>query len=298
MAYLKAYYPLEFYTVILGSPKDENYLDYLSELGRRGYSIINPSINKSTTSYEIDGDNILFPLNNIKSINVQVASKIMEERNKGLFADFFDFVSRTYGYKITRDQILNLIDAGAFDEFKESRSTLRNSIDVAMQYADLVYSPDGDNSLSLSMAKPMPIIAPDNPIDNLDREYEAIGTMLSDNPLRYKKDIYEQNHALTIRQVLDLMEDNKTRNKVISTIGIIRKKKTITTKAKEQMAFVGIFDETSQLEVVFFPKTYKEYGQYTKKNMIVLLEGYIDNNRNENNFIINKVTLLEDVDNG
>ena len=294
MAYLKAYYPLEFYTTILGSSKDESFLDYVEEIKRMNYSVINPSINKSTTSYKICDNGILFPLNGIKSINLQMANKIIEERNNQPFEDFFNFVSRMYKHKISKEQITNLIDSGAFDEFNLSRFTLRGSIDIALQYADLT----ADSSFGFEIEKPSPKMIKDDPIENLDLEYEAIGIMLSDNPLRYKKDIYEKYHALTIKQVLELLESNKNKNKIISTIGIIRKKKTITTKSKEQMAFVTIFDETSKLEVVFFPRTYKEYMNLTKKNMIVMLEGYIDNNRNENNFIINKVTLLEDEDNG
>ena len=297
MAYLKAYYPLEFYSIILkssSSTNDTKFNEYISEMKKRNIMIVSPNINRSSFDFEICDEGILFPLNAIRGINILTSEKIVEERKNGDFSDFFDFVGRMFIHKINESQISRLIDAGAFDELHPSRTSLRNSIQIALQYAELAYDENGQLSLSLGLEKPALVESKDDPIDNLDKEYEAIGIMLSDNPLRYKKEIIERENIYTIEQALLLEEENY--RKTFKVAGIVRNKKVINTKAGSPMAFVKIFDETSEMEVIFFPMVYKDAIRITDKNNIIAISGHFEDNKGEKSFIGESVSLLEEID--
>ena len=61
-------------------------------------------------------------------------------------------------------------------------------------------------------------------------------------------------------------------NKQVRTMGIIKKIKEIETKQKEKMAFIELGDDTSNIEVVFFPKMYQE-SKPLKNGMILMVGG-------------------------
>lgn len=296
MAYLKYYYPLEFYVAILAtasSTSDSKFSDYVAEIRRRKLNVYKPDINKSTTEFEIIEDGLLFPLSGISGINIQFAKNIVEERNQnGIYKDYFDFVVRMHPYRISREQINNLIDGGAFDNFYPSRASLRETALSALQFAELNYSKNGQMSLDSSLVdKPIIFEVMDDPIDNLEKEYEALGIMLSDNPLRYKKDLLLKYH------VVDLLSIRERKDHV-NIAGIIRNKKVITVrKNNKNMAFITVFDEVSEIEVVIFSDLYEKCLTLLEKNNIVLVSGRYEEKEGKPSFIADRLNLLEGEEN-
>ena len=87
-----------------------------------------PSVNKSSSLYEIEQNCLRFPLQGIKGIGSAVSTQILKEREKrGEFKDFFDFTARMCGNKIGKKTIELLIWAGALDEFHMNRTSLSAS---------------------------------------------------------------------------------------------------------------------------------------------------------------------------
>ena len=205
MAYLKAKYPLEFYSAILqtsSTTSDTKFSLYVSEMKKRNLKILGPNVNASTYRFEIVDDGLLFPLTGIHGINEQLTLNIMKERQNGIFKDFFDFIIRMTQYKISDTQIHNLIDAGAMDIFSASRESMRMSVRKGMQYSILITDTNGQLNLGIPLHDyPKLIEQHDDPIENLNKEYTAIGIMLSDSPLAYKKDLIESAGA-DITQIL------------------------------------------------------------------------------------------------
>ena len=290
MAYLKAYYPLEFYAAILetsSSANDSKFNEYISEMKKRNISIISPNINKSMKEFTVLDDGLLFPINAIHGVNELLANKIIDERNNGEFKDFFDFVKRMYQQKISEKEITALIDAGCFDTITPSRASLRASIKSALQYAELTNKEDGQLDIGFSdFIKPYLVEDYDDPIENLDREYETLGIMLSNNPLHYKADILRSKNVIAIS---DAKESNKAK-----IAGLIRGVKTISTKKGATMAFVKLVDETDEIELTVFSDLYVSSIANLEKDKLIIAEINREK-RNENvDYIANTISPLEE----
>lgn len=292
MAYLKAHYPLEFYTAIMqtaSSTSDNKFAEYVSEMKARNIPLYLPDVNHSERTFIIYNDGLLYPLGEIRGVNYQLVDKIIEERNVGgEFNGFFNFINRMYPYRISESNLQHLIYAGVFDSFNKSRASLLASINKGLQYAELNSNESGQMALDASLV-PTPdlTIVKDNPIDNLDKEYEALGIMISDNPLTYKKDLYDKYHIPTLNEA----KESKGNIKIL---GIVKTIKTISTKKGTPMAFIKLFDQSAEFEVTFFSDLYSDNLQIIKKNNILLIEGSNKVNKGETSFIASKVELVED----
>ncbi len=289
MAYLKANYPLEFYTAIFetsSSANDTKFNEYINELKSRGMKIELPSINESTNHFVIKNSSLVFPLTAISGINDTLVRSIMEARNDKPFNDFFDFVTRMFAYKISETQINKLIDAGAFDEFSPSRESLRLSVLAALKYAETFSNEEGQIILDLPhFAAPMLMQGYDDPLENLQKEYEVLHVMLSGHPLEYKTDLLRTNNVVPITELSDNEEAN--------IAGIVMMKKIIKTKKGTQMAYIKILDQTGDIEVTVFPKTFDESYSLLDKNKIIVINGKKEGDE-ESGFIANKISKLED----
>ncbi len=291
MAWLKVHYPLEFYASLLSNSdahSDSKFSEYVSEMKYLGIKMCSPSINYSSYNFVIKDNGLLFPLPGIKDISISLTENIVKERGEnGLFTDFFNFALRMYKYKISEKALQALISAGAFDELYPSRASLRLVVLAAIQYGELNYREDGQMSIGIPFAEPPKIRKmPDDPLDNLNKEYEVLGTMISANPLSYKR---EQLNAMNVISIASAKELNEA-----TVAGIVKSKKTITTKKGEQMAFVKIFDESGDMELTVFSDTYKEISSLLEKNSIIIVKENHQVRGNDETYIAQEIKKLED----
>ncbi len=290
MAYLKYKYPLEFYASTLSyvsSIDNSKFSDYISEMSKKGVEIVLPDVNYAENRFTIVNDKLMLPFTSIKGLPVLSAKAIIEERNKnGLYRDFKDFILRTFAYKISETNIMKLINSGSFDSLYHSRESLRESLIPYLQYAEVVMANEGQMSLDITiMPAPLLIEANDDPLSNLEAEYDSIGIMLSDNPLRYKKDLLKSKG---VNPIADNINGN------IFVAGIIKSCKTIMTKKEVPMAFVKIFDETGEMELTVFSDLYGKTINILKKNNIIVCKAHFNSHNGNNSYIADEIELLEE----
>ena len=108
MAYLKANFPLEFFTCLLNGVigSETKTSEYIFEARHRNIIILSPCINHSNRTFEIEDGKIRYPLLGIKNIGTSAADELIEEREKGEFIDFHDFVARMSMHRFNK-RILN-----------------------------------------------------------------------------------------------------------------------------------------------------------------------------------------------
>lgn len=286
MAYLKAHYPREFYASILSNASSTEFNNTFAEMKALKIKVKCPDINKSTGGFILDDDKIIFPITSVRGVSGVTAQNIITERNFGEFKDLYDFVIRMKKYRFSDAQLISLIDAGAFDSLEPSRASLRLNIPNALSYANALVDDQGLVSIDPSfLPKPAIIKTEDDQVENLNREFNALGLMVSGSPLDSYQNKIKEIKAITLEQISNSTGD-------IKSVGIIKNIKKITTKKKEQMAYVTVYDDTLEMELTVFPEAYNKSISSLKKNNIVVIEGYYRTIKDE--FNVTKILSLEE----
>ena len=286
MAYLKAHYPREFYASILSTASSTEFNNTISEMKTLKIKVKCPDINKSGFGFKLDGNDILFPITSVRGISGVTATNIQTERTFGEFKDLFDFVIRMKKYRFSDAQLLSLIDAGAFDSIEPSRASLRINIPNALSYAGALLDDQGLLSIDPNfLPKPTIIKTEDDLLDNLNREFNALGLMVSGSPLDAYQSMIKNLKAIKLDQISASTGD-------IKVVAIVKGIKKITTKKKTQMAYVTVYDDSSEMELTVFPEAYAKSVSALKKNNIVVINGYYRSFRDE--FNVTLVTSLEE----
>ena len=285
MAYLKAHYPEEFYASILSNASTAEFNNTVAEMKALKISLRCPDINKSGMTFKLEGKEILFPLGSIRGISGVTVSNILEERSNGNFTDLYDFVVRMKKYRFSDSQLINIIDAGAFDSIEPSRASLRLNIPNALSYANALVDDQGLLAIDPSfLPKPTLSKTNDDFLENLNKEFNALGLMVSGSPLDAYKSEIKALKAIKLDQVESSSGD-------VKVVAIIKNVKKVTTKNKKQMAFVTVYDETSEKEFTVFSDAYEKSISALKKNNIVVISGYYRSLKQE--FSINLISQLE-----
>ncbi|MSR85514.1 DNA polymerase III subunit alpha [Candidatus Uhrbacteria bacterium] len=278
-AYLKAHYPMAFMAALLNS--DCTNLDRVTievdECRRMGLEVMAPDVNESFARFSVvKGTNKLrFGLITIKGLGEDVVESIIQERKKGgSYQSLSDFISRITHHGFNRRSLEALIRAGAFDRFDE-RNTLYFNIDAILEYhrrltseassgqANL-FASSGTSSHAPLVLKPAP---PASSREKLMWEKELLGLYVSAHPFRE----YQERLTGLFESMINL--PNKKKEKKIRLGGIVTLAKKIYTKNNEPMVFLKVEDTTGDIEVVVFPRVYRENPDIWQADRMLVISG-------------------------
>ena len=257
MAYLKANYPKAFYAVMMDDLiGTASYGAVLKELKYFNIKIASPNINESTDHFIPNQNGLLMPLSQIKGIGRAYTEIILEERRKGFFKSFNDFIERL-GQKIPSDLIENLIYASCFDEFKLTKKAMIDNLDKLLVRSKYSFVTNVSEII-------------------YDREEYGYGYLLNKEKevisINLKYDYFVQYQKLYDNKVVVEIKNINSEMKRLRVLVKIVKISTITTKNKELMAFLSVSDATGEMSVVVFPKQY-DLIKDLKADMVLILEG-------------------------
>ena len=275
LAYLKANYPLEFYSAVLsnGQSSDSNKISCLQEGKKLGIKILPPSINYSTNRFKVEDGNIRYSLTAIKNVGYAGYQAIVAERKNGLFTDIFDFMARMESSKLNSKMLESLVMAGAFDEFKLNRTTIKENLPKIMEYAQL------KNTIGIE-EPPILTIVKDNKMKVLEEEKLVLGVYLSMHPIA----LIKEKINVRITNINEL--DQHINQNVYVILNVTRVKMTIDKKGQE-MAFVDGNDETGAVDGVIFASNFQALKNVIVRGEIYLIQGRV-NYRDKISLIINQ----------
>ena len=277
MAYLKYYFPKEFYVSLLSSVvgSDSKTSEYLKEIKKLGIKVLPPDINLSfSSSYRIYKDSIVFPLSSIRNVGEVISDYIVSQRDK-VYTDIFDFLKRTYKKTNNKKVLESLIYGHVFDSFN-NMNTLISNLDSIMNYMDLSFDIDDD-----SLLKPEITLVEEFSSDEiLNHEKEMFGFYLTS----HKTEKFKLNNP----NIIDISDINKYLNKVIEVIVSIDRVKEIMTKKGEVMCFITGSDNTGTASFTLFPDFYKTNNNF-KKNEIIKVTGKVEKRFDEYQIICNEI---------
>ncbi|QQY77981.1 DNA polymerase III subunit alpha [Mycoplasma mycoides subsp. capri] len=254
LAYFKAHFTTEFYTSLL----DQNIgneiktQQYIKELYDYKIKVNKPSVINANFNYQIINKQIYMPLTCIKSIGYEVVKKInlAKSENENMYLDIHNFILAMIKQKININVLQTLIKAGALDIFNYNKKTMIENLDLLISQANAYKQVNNildDEKINL--------IIYDEYEDEIlaSFEKELYGFFIEQNPiLKLKTSNFDLN-------LIDISKLEYNKSQVI--LGYILKIKEIKDKNNNKMAFVTIFDNTSELELTIFSSDYKDIYQ-------------------------------------
>jgi DNA polymerase III subunit alpha len=181
------------------------------------------------------------------------------------------------------------------DEFREERSTLLASIDVALDYAELV-KPNNESQLDFSfeeelLLKPEYVnIDPFKDEEKLRFEMEALGFYLSSHPVTAYEKYCKKENPKTIQYVKE--NSIGKRSQILALIG---NERTIRTKKGDQMAFLMLSDPSGEVGATVFPDGYREFNRSLQVGNVLLFTGKADVRNGEVQFIVQSVKTIDEL---
>ena len=253
-AFLKRHYFMYYLSVlmngVIGSELD--ILRYYQAARRKKIEVVSPNINLSGYEFCVHDRKIIFPLSVIKGLGVVKTKSLIEEREKGVFKNYEDFVLRTKSI-ISYALLENIIYSGALDIFNISKKAMIDN------YRTII------DREQFSFVKTLDIEFSDEEFtygELLNKEKEIIGINLKYNFFYQYQNIYVEKRLFKIE---DLKE-----NMYIRTLGMIKNIKTIKTKTGESMAFINIEDEKNHIELTVFPRVYNTLANVQVGHVVIV----------------------------
>ena len=284
MAFLKTYFFKYFETAILNNVigNEQKTKIYISEIKQNGIKLLPPDINLSTDKYEIEENNIRCPLSIIKNVGTSVSKEIITNRKLSPYKDFIDFVKRNYSSTINKKILLSLIKSGAFTNSGYNEKTLINNLDNIINYAEIL-----KDAGMLEINPPELVSYEDYDKEEIiSNQLETFGFYLSDHPTN----IYREKNDIETRNIHNYFDKN------INLILLIDNIKEITTKKNDIMAFITASDEFGQISLTMFPKTYKQFNNISKKDIIRVF-GHVEKRYDQYQVIVNNLKIIESKNN-
>lgn len=247
--FLKTYYPKEFMVAVINNFGGFYSRElYFLELRKTGASIHLPCVNESEYYTTIKGNEVYTGFVHIKSLQLEMAEKVIEERNSsGAYQHLQDFIERT---DITKEQLNLLVSIGAFRFTGKSKKQLLWEANF-LQKKHIALVPAVQ---SLFREKPIHFALPvltDNRMDDLYDEMELLDFPLC-NPFEMVRD--------DPRQYLLSKDMEHNFGKIIQVLVYFIDYKVVTTIRNERMSFGTFLDvNLDWVDTVHFPDSLRQY---------------------------------------
>lgn len=307
-AYLKCYYPKEFFAALMTSVLANNtkVAEYAYTCRQMGIEILPPDINEGEGNFSVASNGIRYGLSALKSIGKPIIDAIIQEReDNGAFTGLEDFISRLSGKEVNKRTLESFIKSGAFDCFNANRHQMM------LVYADIVDNINNERKSNIAGQMSLfdmfeekhdkvnvPNVPEYDKEELLAYEKEVLGVYVSGHPM----DDYEalwRKHITNVSSDFINDEDNppKVTDGQKATIGGIITAKTVkNTKTGKMMAFITVEDVFGAVEVLIFPRDYEKYRSQAVEDNKVFVTGRVSISEEENGKLVcESITAFEDV---
>ncbi len=309
-AYLKRYYPVEYFTAVLNNRinKLDELTHYLSYLKEAKIEVLPPSINKSKAEYTVENGCVRIGMGAVKGVGVPIINKIVEERDRnGEYKDFVEFVERmedpeTGKSLINRRMVESLIYAGAFDCFGKKRAVLIAAFPGVLDKVQKERNAKMSGQLSFFEVAPeiktefkYPDVDEYSPNEKYKKEKEVAGVYLSGHPLSAYIDKLKQYRYNTSMLNPDL-PDCPPMDSKITIGGMLTSTVNKLTKKGTPMGTAVLEDLYGTVEVLAFNKTFERVRPYWQKDTPVALTGTVKQSDNGVSIYVDSIKPFDEAD--
>jgi DNA polymerase III subunit alpha len=283
-AYLKAHYPVEYMAALLTSVKNhkDNKPLYLNECRRMGIPVLPPNVNESDADFTPRGDEILFGLAAVRGVGEGIVEQIVRARTeKGRFEDFKDFCDKVDAGVLNKRTLENLIMAGAFAPLGHTRKGLLEVYEPMVDTAIKAKRDAANGFMSLFGDEAEHAVelddGPEIPSDEFDKshllrsEREMLGLYVSDHPLFGTERVLERHVDSTCAQLRERKDGD-----AVTVGGVLTALTKKFTKKGDTYLVATIEDLSGNVEVVFWPNTYRAAHEVLAEDAVLVITGRLE----------------------
>lgn len=314
-AWLKTYYPVEFFTATLNSviDKSDKLKFYLSEARKSGIKILGPDVNKSERTFKIEPEGIRIGLMGLRNLG-KMAEPIIEERKKnGSFTSIEIFINRMLNH-IDKKVLESLIYAGALDCFKGTRKSKIEAVPAILDFIKDMKKGIFDEMWfrlpivdeAYANIKAISIPETEEEFDKkfkLEKEFKFAGIYISEHPLDEHMIKLEASKVIDISSLLpeeneegeEIGFSNQYDGEYVRVAGIIKELTKGTTKKGDRYYHFILEDKTSDIKCILWPKNLEGNESKLAEGNVVIINGRFEASERGNQIIVNKITDLESI---
>ncbi|MCB9419307.1 MAG: DNA polymerase III subunit alpha [Ardenticatenaceae bacterium] len=315
-AFLKAHYPVEYMAALLSVERDntEKVAKYLAEARRMGLAVDPPDIDNAVFDFSIEEKRgkpvIRYGMGAIKNVGAGPIELILVERENGRFTDLQDLCDRVDMRRVGKRALESMIKVGVFDKWG-TRPQFLDALDRITGYSGKTHEAAAAGQMSLfggvmatAVDVSVDLLRPVDEVDQVDHrelldwEKELIGVYLSEHPLeRTLAPILngESNGFTTTAEI-----DTNSNDKPVKMAGMISYLRPHTTKKGDSMAFAALEDLHGRVDIIFFPRTWKQFRDQVQLDQILVINGKVQVRDDSITVIVDGVTktveLSQDAD--
>ena len=283
-AYMICHYPREYFAADISSVagKRDDFKKSITLCQRdAGMKILPPDINKSMSRFEPEGDGIRFGLDGIANLNNDQITSILEERKKGEFKSFEEFMARCYSKQFRQNSIEALIGSSCLDCLGMSR------VDMLVNYPNIIKSlapitedlkqnsilglfGKGELARFIKHEK----ISTGNTIEKIDllsREMDSARMFFSGHPLEDYSKVISELGILSIEEAQEeILRDPSNRKTELLAVRIYGIDKKVSKKNQKAYANMTLEDNSGSNVAAAFSGFLEQAGTDLKENLICL----------------------------
>ncbi|MDO4581108.1 MAG: DNA polymerase III subunit alpha [Bacillota bacterium] len=279
-AWLKAHYPAEFMAAMMTSVMDsaEQVAKYVAHTKAMGIKVLPPHINESSAKFTVAGGNIRYALSAVRNVGREAVWQLVEEREQG--GDYNSLGELCERIPLNRKMLESLVRCGALDCFGETRATLLESIDNALELSkklradqDTAQSSLFDFGLDAAAHKPQVemVIRPEYSFKELlDMEKETLGFYVSGHPLDVYQDKLDKKINADSAAIAQLPDGS-----VVTAAGIISGLTRRFTKKGAPMANFMLEDTRGATRCTVFTRAYEQLQEQLIEGRVVLVKARV-----------------------
>ncbi len=300
-AWLKSYYPVEFYAAMLSTEMSDTdkVVQYVKDAREHSIDVRAPHVNASEHKFSVKGETVYFGLGAIKGVGESAVDAIVEARSKlpnESFSSLDEFFESVDLRRVNKKVIECLIKAGALDNFGYHRAQLYEG------YAKLIESSEstreekevgqgnlfsmGDEpeaKMDLAEAEPW------SKALRLANEKEVLGFFLSEHPLTGIANVIR---PLVSSYIVDLPKLNPKQR--VRLGGLITNVREVITRKGTKMGFAQLEDLDRSVELVIFPEPYQKFQNILKSESVVILDGTLEKDEGNVKVLTDLIVPLEE----
>ena len=275
-AFLKYYYPIEFYASLLTvfADNEEKAAHYITDAREAGINVLVPDINESEADFAITkNQEIRYGFDSVKSLQTKSVAAILEKRPFDSLEELITTMSKS---QLSKGSVQALALSGAFDSLCPEEGRMH-----ILQRA-LTLRGDSDN-----LIEEMTYFTNR---ERLTQEKKYLGAYLSGHPLD------------GIAKPVD-WEESANNGTSVTALGIVNGIRRIVTKKGDPMAFINIAFLEHDLDTVCFPNTWESDIEFRKGDplvsvsevlevgMMVKTVGNYEVQDGKKSYLLNKLTI-------